>query len=269
MAVWRADDTLKTTWRRLATPAPAVGTFDPADVDGLPAPARRLLSRALPPGGPLVSTVVLDMVGEIRLRRWMPFRARQVLAAGSGFVWAPHVGRPPLVVTGADSRVDGRGRLDFRLWGRIPVVHAEGPDTDRSTAGRLAAETVVWLPQALTPAMGAAWTALDDTHATVSVAVGTPRPVDVTVTVDRDGRLRELTLQRWGDPDGRPPADHPFGGEMEAEQTFHDVTIVSAGRVGWWWGTPRQDDGVFFRFRITDATFVSTRAAPPQHPDRR
>lgn len=248
------DATRSTSWQRLAAPVAPAGIFDPADVEGLPAPAQRLLRRALAPGSRLASTVILDMAGEIRLRRWMPFRARQVLAAGAGFMWAPRVGRPPLVFTGADTHVDGHGTLDFRLWGLVPVARESGPDTDRSAAGRLAAETVAWLPQALVPAMGATWRAIDDTHATVGLPVG-ERSVEVTVTVADDGRLRALSMHRWGTPDDRPPGAYPFGGDVSDHRTFAGVTIASAGRVGWWWATPRQDDGVFFRYRISRADF--------------
>lgn len=254
-------DTLRTRqWERLATPGPSPGAFDPEDVADLPAPARRLLRHALAPGVPLASTVVLTMVGEIRVRGWMPFRARQVLRAGTGFLWAPRLGRPPLTITGADTRLDGHGTLDFRLWGLLPVARAAGADTDRSTAGRLAAETVAWLPQALTPAMGATWTAVDDRRATVHLPIDTGR-VDVTVTVDEGGRLRDLALLRWGDPDDHPFGAHPFGGDVAHEGTFDGVTIATDGRVGWWWGTPAQEDGVFFRYRITTAEFRSTAAA--------
>jgi hypothetical protein len=241
-------------WERLTAPTPAVGMFDPDDTADLPAPARRLLRHALRPGVPLASTVVLEMTGEIRLRRWLPFEARQVLRAGKGFMWAPRVGRPPVTFTGTDARVDGRGTLDFRLWGVLPVARASGPDTDRSTAGRVAAETVIWLPQALTPAMGATWTGLDHQRAVVSVPVDRTS-VDVTVTVDEDGLLRELTLLRWGSPDDRPAAAYPFGGDVQEERVVDGVTIASRGRAGWWWGTPDHDEGVFFRYQITAAQF--------------
>jgi len=45
------------------------------------------------------------------------------------------------------------------------------------------------------------------------------------------------------------------GVRIEAEQTFGGVTIASTMRAGWWWGTERQDEGEFFRARITGAAF--------------
>lgn len=259
------DVTRTSAWQRLARPSRTRRLFDAGDVDGLPAPARRLLLHALRPGVPLATTTLLEMTGQIRLGRWLPFDARQVLAAGRGFVWAPRVGRPPLVIRGADTFVGGHGTLDFRLWGRVPVLRASGPDTDRSARGRLAAETVVWLPQTLAPGMGATWTGIDEARATVAVPVG-GRSIDVTVTVDDDGRLREVSVQRWGDPDRDGHGLYPFGGGVHDEITVAGVTIAGAGEVGWWWGTDRQDEHVFFRYRIIRAEFRIGTAGVPSRP---
>ena len=72
----------------------------------------------------------------------MPFRTRQVLRAGTGFVWEATVGKTPITFSGGETYWRGVGALDFRLWSVIPVARAVGPDIDRSAAGRLAAETV-------------------------------------------------------------------------------------------------------------------------------
>jgi hypothetical protein len=48
---------------------------------------------------------------------------------------------------------------------------------------------------------------------------------------------------------------YPFGVTVEEESTFSGITIPSTFRAGWWWGTDRQQEGEFFRARITAATF--------------
>ncbi|VAW02790.1 hypothetical protein MNBD_ACTINO01-340 [hydrothermal vent metagenome] len=101
-----------------------------------------------------------------------------------GFVWAWDLAKI--------NELGRRGSLDFRLWGILRVARSIGPDTDRSSPGRLAAETVTWSPQALTPQKGAVWTGIDDAYATVTVPVGDDA-VDVTVGIERTGRLREQT----------------------------------------------------------------------------
>ena len=239
----------RAAWRALSraggeSGVPAAG----ADVADLPAPAQRLLARVQPTTGP-VGPVLLEMEGEIKLNGWMPFTATQVLHPAKGFVWNATVGRPWLRFRGGDAYWQARGSLEFRLFGLIPVVQASGPDVDRSAAGRLAAETVAWAPEALHPAAGVIWTPIDDRRATVSRLIDDV-PFDVEVTVDDDGRLQALSMNRWGDPGGGAYGLHPFGGEVTEVETVDGVTVASEGSVGWWWGTDRWSDGEFFRYRL-------------------
>lgn len=227
--------------------------FDPDTVAGLPEPARRFLLHVLPAGVPLANRVELEATGTIRLgSAWWPFRSTQTLTAGEGLVWSARVRRGPMVVKGADSYRDGAGTMDFRLFGLVPVARASGPDVDRSAAGRLAAETLVWLPQAATPQAGATWSPVDEQRATVTLA--TPAgPIEVTPTVDDEGRVVAVAMRRWSDA-ATPPAERPFGGSITTEHvTAEGVRIAGEGGIGWGWGTDEWDEGEFFRFRITRA----------------
>lgn len=233
--------------------------FDPDTLEALPPPAQRYLANALPDGVALSSLVELEMDGTIKLGgRWLRFTAHQILRGGVGFVWAPTVGGRLIRFVGADVLGPDDARMEFRLHGRIPVVRASGDDVRRSAQGRLAAETVAWLPQALTPQAGARWVGVDDQWATVTLdAAGTP--LDVHVCVDDDGRIRRLWLQRWKDS-AKPPCFAPFGGAVESVHTTADgVRIAATGTVGWDVGTADHADGEFFRYRITNATFGSGR----------
>ena len=230
--------------------------FDPDTLATLPEPAQRYLRRALPPGTPLATVVDLDATGTIKLGdAWWRFRSTQTLRAGSGFVWEPRVQRGPMRVSGADTYIDGTGTMAFRLFGIVPVARASGPDTDRSAAGRLAAETVAWLPHATTPQANAHWAPVDDDRATVTLA--TPAgPLDVTVVVDGDGRVISTSMMRWSDAID-PASERPFGGPAASKAsefvTDTGVRIMGAGCIGWGWETPDWADGEFFRFRITTA----------------
>ena len=239
-------------WRELIHDGdPAPTPFDPATLADLPQPAARWLARVVPAGAPLRQVVELEMVGRIRLgSRWMPFTARQVLRAGVGFVWRPVVGGRLLRFTGADLLGPDGARMEFRFHGLIPVATGSGPDVARSAAGRLAAETVAWLPTAVVPQAGATWSPVD--HERAVVAVPTPSgPVDVTVAIDDDGRLASLTLERWKDS-AEPPSLQPFGGDMADQVSTGDgVRIAGAGTVGWDHGTPAWDEGRFFEFEVT------------------
>ena len=247
-------------WDQLATePRPApLARFDPDSLDTLPAPAVRWLSRALPAGVALVDTAELTMSGHIKIgNRWMPFTARQILRASVGFVWRPTVGGRLLRFVGADILGPDDARMEFRLHGFIPVARASGPDTARSAAGRLAAETIAWLPQAVTPQTGAVWRSVDDDTAVVTVdAAG--ETIDVHVTVDPEGRLASLQLQRWNDA-ADPPAAQPFGGPVTTEHIAENrVRVAGTGRVGWGYGTPAAEDGQFFSYAITGLDWIAS-----------
>ena len=192
------------------------------------------------------------MEGEIRLgARWVAFRAEQVLRAGVGFSWQVEVGRAPLGFVGADLLGPAVARMDIRLAGLVPVVRASGDDYARSAAGRLAGETVLWVPQALAPTAGARWHPVDDHRATV-VLDGPSGAIPVEVTVAEDGRLESVAFQRWQDSVD-PPAPTSFGGPVHDELVTRDgVRIARSGSGGWHWGEVGSEDGEFFRYRITD-----------------
>jgi hypothetical protein len=235
-------------------------TFDP-DLEDLPAPARRFLARALPTGVVLSRGIELVMEGEIKLKKWLPFKASQILVAGTGFIWRPRVGSGVVRFSGHDILAPGAASMKFKLLGLVPVVNESGDQVHNSAIGRLAAETVAWLPQALTPQMGATWSPVDADSAIVSLPV-LERMVDVAVQVRPDGSLERIALNRHGAPDGEEFGSYPFGGYVGSEMTLGGVQIAGSGNAGWWIDTPRQDEGEFFRYRIVTAQFLDRAAQP-------
>ncbi|MFC3984517.1 DUF6544 family protein [Streptosporangium jomthongense] len=232
----------------LLTRLPAPAAFTAAEVAELPAPVRRHLVGAIAPGTPLAMAVRLRMRGSIKIRRWLPFRARQILAPHRGFVWTARVAA---LITGSDHYAAGHGGMDWKVAGLVPLVHAEEGDVSRSAAQRAGAEAC-WAPTALLPRFGATWWADDDTHIGVSHSVD-GETVRTCYELTADGRIRSFVFDRWGDPDNTGSWGwHPFGGEITAWATFGGVTVPSAGRVGWFFGTGRWAEGEFFRYRITD-----------------
>ena len=193
------------------------------------------------------------MRGRLKLgRRWLPFRARQVLAPHRGFVWTARVGG---LIAGSDRYAGGTGGMDWRLLGLVPLVHARGEDVSRSAAGRGAAESV-WVPTTLLPRFGVAWSATDTHHITARYALDAT-DVEVHFTLDDQAHVRSVAFDRWGDPDetgewGRYPA----GMDVTLTSTFGGLTIPSAGRFGWFFGTERWPEGEFFQFRLTNFRLV-------------
>jgi hypothetical protein len=232
--------------RQLARP-PAPAVFTEAELDGLPQVVRRHLQATIAPGTPLATSARLRMRGQLRLGRWLPFQAEQVLAPHHGFYWAARVAG---VISGFDRYLDGHGELRWRLLGVVPVTRAEGPDVARSAVGRAAGEAM-WLPTALLPRSGVDWEATDDHHVTARFVLDGVE-VNLHYGMEEDGRIGSVVFDRWGDP-GRSGAWglYPFGGEVTGYHTFGGLTVPSAGRIGWFYGTDRWSEGEFFRFRLT------------------
>lgn len=226
---------------------PAEGWFTEDDVASLPAPVARMLRAAIAPGTPLARTGRVRMRGEIRLGgRWRAFRAEETLSPGTGFVWSARVGP----IAGDDRLLDGRGRMRWRLLGIRTVQRADGPDVTRSAAGRLAGEAI-WLPTAMLPRFGVRWRAPDATHVVADVPCGDV-VTEVHHRLDGRGRVVLSWFDRWGDPDGTGAwGMHRFGMRATAWRTFDGVTVPSEGTAGWHVGTPGEQDGAFFRFRVT------------------
>ena len=130
----------------LAEPA-GDGVFSEGDLDGLHPSVRRYFAAAIAPGTSLAVSARLQMRGRIKIGRWLPFRARQVLTPHRGTVWAARVGG---AIVGSDRYDAGRGAMDWKLGGLVTVMHAEGPDVSRSSAERAAGEAF-WIPTSLLP----------------------------------------------------------------------------------------------------------------------
>lgn len=109
----------------------------------------------------------------------------------------------------------------------------------------------VWAPASLLPANGVVWDQTGPDTARLTFETGI-EPVDLTLAAD--GRVLEVVTMRWSDVNAdRVFRLQPFGGTIEAEQTFGGYTIPSALKVGNLYGSPEHFP--FFQARITAADF--------------
>ena len=104
-----------------------VTLFDPDTVEVLPVPVARWLRHTIAPGTALQRGVQVSMHGDIRIGKWRPFTADQIVAP-SGYVWAAEAGRFPMKVRGYDRYSSTTGQMSWRLFGLIPVVNTTGTD---------------------------------------------------------------------------------------------------------------------------------------------
>lgn len=235
------------------TVPPARQVLPSDEIDRLPEPARRYLGHAIAEGRPLAQAVRLRMHGEIKLNRWLPFRAEQVIRRDRGMIWRARARVSGLPVSGYDRLIDGQAAMRWRLLGVLQVMRADGPDVTRSAAGRMMCESI-WLPSILC-APDVEWSATDDNRVAARLTIP-PETADLHLDVTSAGALRSVHLKRWGNPGERSFDYLPFGGLVEEEAAFDGYTIPVRVRVGWHFGSDRFDeDGEFFRATIDRARF--------------
>ncbi|MCU1455853.1 MAG: hypothetical protein JWN46_3999 [Acidimicrobiales bacterium] len=226
----------------------AISRFDASLLSGCDEPVRRYFTHAIAHGAPLEPRMSLRMTGRIKIGRWLPFSAEQE-CDGSSFVWRAQVPRHVRLFTVTDSYDDGRGSIDGRLLGAIRMFHNEDRNILRSAAGRAATEGIV-APIGLLPGPTRVWHAETDNEIVVDLALAPERP-SMHLTIDDDGAVQSVNLQRWGDAGGKAFGYLPFGGDVLAEQRFGDFFLPSRLRVGWWHGTERFSP--FFKADILSA----------------
>lgn len=233
---------------------PCHHSFNPESLTQVPAAARRYLERAIPPDQPLASAVRLWMHGRIKLgEKWYPFRGEEVIRWDRGMIWRATAWMQGLPIFGADRLVDGVGEMQWKLLGLLPVMTGAGDDITRSAMGRMQGE-MVWLPAVLCyPEV--TWMALDAARVEARfMTLG--QPANLTLTVNDDGRLEQVKLSRWGNPEGGAYHNVDFGVLVEKSGTFEGYTIPTQLRAGWFFGSERfASEGEFFRCKINKATY--------------
>src|SRR5690606_37168713 len=134
-----------------------------------------------------------------------------------------------------------------------PVATADGPDVDRSAAGRVAGEAI-FVPAVLLPQFGTRWEAVDDSTAAFELTVG-DEPVRVVITGDDAGRLERVRIGRRHDDTGNgiPGHDAFDVDQFSNERSFGGYTIPTSFRAGWRLGGPEAFP--FFYAEIDEAEY--------------
>lgn len=216
------------------------------------------------PSGPHPHRAVrLRMEGEIKLGRWFPFQAEQVITHDGQFVWAatvsvfglPIVGSDQLLRSGSNRDNDpAEGSMAWMLFDLLPVAVASGPDVTRSAWGRLHGERAVWLPSSLRTEP-VTWLPAPSGQALAELRNG-PATSQLRLPIDQAGKPAAMELNRWGNPNGPNFQLERFGAEFLEWSQVQGYRIPAKIRAGWFFGTPRyQAEGEFFRATITKATF--------------
>ncbi len=189
---------------------------------------------------------LLQQTGEIRLspeQAWMPFTAEQrIVADRTQFIWHARVKMAPLVTAVVEDAYEGgRGRLDAKIWGVLPVAHARGLDVDRGEAERYLAE-LPWCPQAFKQNSELQFEPLDERS--VRVWVGDPETyVDLLFDADGDISGARTTTRVRGESGATP-----WQGRFWDYADFGDWRAPTRGEV--WWDTA-EGKFLYWRGQIT------------------
>lgn len=243
---------LNTLWKSAQIPT---DVFAPQDYLELPDPAQRYLRHAIAPQTPLATAVRLRMRGEIKLKRWHPFKAEQVIHRDRGMIWQAIAWMNGLPIWGWDRLVDGEGAMQWKLCGIFPVMTARGADITRSTIGRMQAE-YIWLPSAFCDRQ-ITWAAIDDSHVQAQLT-WLDETTNLILTINPAGGLQNLCFKRWGNPEGQACHYVNFGGFVTAEETFSGYTIPTDLRVGWYFASDSSGERLNHRFRSEGEFFRAT-----------
>jgi len=189
-----------------------------------------------------VDIVRLTQEGEMQLRpggSWMRFTATQEIATREiRFVWRARFRMFRVV----DEYVGGRGRLDARLFGVVPILRARGDATDRGEMFRYLAE-LPWNPLAreLNPALD--WRDVDER--TREVRAGS---ASVKFTLDDSGDAVEVRAAARPSLERGVAVERPWGAGFGDYRELGGVRIPARAEV--WWELPERRRP-YWRGRIT------------------
>lgn len=224
-------------------------TVDPVseeDLRGLPGPVQRWLRWSGAVGRPIPSTVRLTQEGELRVGDlgWLPFTAEEYYSTRPpAFVWRANTEMRRVAVIGTDSYVNGRGALEMRVLGLVPVARSTGPDMDEGDLLRYLNE-IMWFPAgALIPEI--TWAPVDDVSARATMSYG---GISGTATFffDLDGRPTNMVADRY---DRECASVVPWSTPISAYGEFDGVRVPTEGEARY---AREHGDFAYIRMTITD-----------------
>jgi hypothetical protein len=220
----------------------------------VPPPVARYFAFALTPGQAPVRRARLRFTGTFASKpgAWAPFTAEQLISARPpGFVWDARIAMAPLAaVRVRDSYIDGEGAMLGKVAGLVPVVDQYGtPEMAAGALHRFLGEAV-WLPTALLPREGLAWSAIDATSARVTITDG-PTTVSMDVRFGVNGEITTVSAMRFRDVNGTPVLT-PWVGRHTDYARVDGMMIPTAGEVAW---ILPEGPVPYWRGRIIQATY--------------
>lgn len=202
----------------------------------------RIRGFAMPAGSRGGEGTRLRQVGEMRFakdRPWMPFEAEQsFLGDGLEFRWEGRIRMAPLLFARVvDAFQGGRGRLDAKVFGLIPLARSRGPATDVGEAMRGLAE-LPYRPSAFREGGGIEWKAWGEDRLSATIEVG-PTRATVEFGVDAEGRVESCRAARRPRLVGKEFVETGWQGEFSLYREFDGMRVPTLAEVAWELGEGR------------------------------
>ncbi|GIV78916.1 MAG: hypothetical protein KatS3mg050_3310 [Litorilinea sp.] len=213
-------------------------SYDPSELEGLPAPVQRYFRAVLKEGQPLVAAISVEHTGTFNMsetgEQWKPFKSTQrVVTRRPGFVWDARIHMAPAMsVHVHDTYVSGQGILTAKLFGLLTVMkQPNSPELAHGELMRFFAEAA-WYPTALLPGQGVVWEAIDDSQARATLNDGTTT-VKLVFQFDDKGLISSVSSDgRYREVDGELVAT-PWQGRFWNYELRDGMLIPLDGEVAW------------------------------------
>ncbi len=219
-------------WAATAEPHPV----DRDRIDGMPAPVRAYLTKALGSRRQAIRTVRFRHGGVFRPTldgTWQSIRGEQYEAADPpGFVWRGRMRMAPGVWTDVrDRTVNGIGGMLVSLESSMTLFDRTGPEIDQGSLLRLVSDFVLF-PTVLLDGRYVTWSALDEHRARVALRVR-ECAVNGVFEFGDDSLPRGFSAERYFDNGKAPPRLLPWSGDI-ADYRVIDGMLIPHHFVGYW-----------------------------------
>lgn len=200
----------------------------------VPAVVQRYLDVVLGPMVQAPRAVRLEHRGTMWLgNRWRGFSSHQRSSlVPPQFRWQARVRMMPAVwVDVLDSFEGGRGTLQARLWGILPVTASSGAALDEGEYMRWCAEAA-WYPWVLADATTVDWQDAGGDAAVATFRHGALQ-CRLTCTFATDGTLRAVEAATRPRAVGTTFVPTPWRGEWQDYRDHHGILIPTSGQVSY------------------------------------
>lgn len=215
-----------------------IKTYNPDELDDLPAPVQRYFRKVLENDQRIVTAVRLEQTGTFNLNenadKWNLFTASQyVITRRPGFYWDARITIVPgISVRVHDAYVEREGTLHASLFGLITMAEMRGtPEAAEGEFMRFFAETA-WYPTALLPSQDVQWEAVDDTSAKAVLKDG-----ENTVTLQFHFNEKDLIESVYAEERGRAVGNEvvptPWEGRWSNYEQRDGILVPLEGEVSW------------------------------------